>query len=223
MTRKKKNQRTKNWRKISTLDTSSAIIEDALLEDMCEMANEEYEGDATRMNDKGKIKMLKKLSKNHKTEEYFKTENDLAQFMENKLKLPGGLNMAKPEMQRSKISLGIDSRISNHNLNVSLSRLSQQKSRLSNTSYCDEGSLQQGNELKKSQSRTYEMATNIISGKKKKSSVRSMIDIFQNNEPNNKNSLMESNEVQIANLEARTQQLKEARRQMNNNLIPPPI
>ena len=51
---------------------------------MCGMANEEYEGDATRMNDKGKIKMLKKLSKNHKTEEYFKTENDLAQFMENK-------------------------------------------------------------------------------------------------------------------------------------------
>ena len=129
--------------------------------------------------------------------------------------------MVKPEMQRSKISLGIDSRVSNHNLNVSLSRLSQQKSRLSNTSYCDEGSLQHGHELKKTQSRTYEMATNIISGKRKKSSVKSIIDIFTNE--NNKNNLVESNEVQIANLEARTQQLKEARRQMNNTLIPPPI
>jgi len=65
------------------------------------------------------------------------------------------------------------------------------------------------------------MATNIISGKRKKSSVKSIIDIFTNE--NNKNNLVESNEVQIANLEARTQQLKEARRQMNNTLIPPPI
>ena len=45
---------------------------DALLEDMCEIAQEEYDGDATSMDEKGKIKMLNRLSKNQKTEQYFK-------------------------------------------------------------------------------------------------------------------------------------------------------
>ena len=64
-----------------TKTSNSTIIEDSLLEDMCELANEEFDGE---MNEKGKAKMLNKLSKNQKTEQYFRTKNDLDEFMENK-------------------------------------------------------------------------------------------------------------------------------------------
>ena len=56
------------------------LVFDALLEDMCEIAQEEYDGDATSMDEKGKIKMLNKLSKNQKTEQYFKQSSKSLSF-----------------------------------------------------------------------------------------------------------------------------------------------
>ena len=87
---------------------NSSIAEDVLLEDMCEIAsigiiyiiiylkyiykkvyniiiyNIEYDGDATVMNTNEKNKMLNRLSKNQKTEQYFRDEKALSQFFDNR-------------------------------------------------------------------------------------------------------------------------------------------
>ena len=68
--------------RISTRDFS--IKEDALLEDMCELADIEYEGDATKMSNMEKSNMLKRLSKQPQTESYFKSERALSEFYENR-------------------------------------------------------------------------------------------------------------------------------------------
>ena len=44
----------------------------------------EYDGDATVMNTNEKNKMLNRLSKNQKTEQYFRDEKALSQFFDNR-------------------------------------------------------------------------------------------------------------------------------------------
>lgn len=66
------------------MSNAFSIKEDALLEDMCELADIEYEGDPTKMSRNDKSKMLKRLSKAPQTEGYFKSERALTQFYENK-------------------------------------------------------------------------------------------------------------------------------------------
>lgn len=68
----------------SAMSNAFSIKEDALLEDMCELADIEYEGDPTKMNKTDKTKMLKRLSKAPKTEGYFKSDKALNQFYENR-------------------------------------------------------------------------------------------------------------------------------------------
>ena len=80
--RSSRNVRRHGPSRISTRDFS--IKEDALLEDMCELADIEYEGDATKMSNMEKSNMLKRLSKQPKTENYFKSERALSEFYENR-------------------------------------------------------------------------------------------------------------------------------------------
>jgi len=90
-----------------------AIKEDALLEDMCELADIEYEGDPTKMNKTDKTKMLKRLSKAPKTEGYFKSDKALNQFYENRhLNLPGTESQRKTHIGVVSRYSGIDSRLS---------------------------------------------------------------------------------------------------------------
>jgi len=53
---------------------TNSIQEDSLLEDMCQLADIEYDGDATHMTDRAKNKMLKRLSRAPQTENLFKSE-----------------------------------------------------------------------------------------------------------------------------------------------------
>lgn len=100
--------------------SNGAIQEDALLEDMCELAGTEFDGDATQMTNRDKNHMLKRLSKAPKTEQYFKSERAFSEFVNSRLALP--------DQERQKTHLGIvipgvDSRV-NSNISRSLSRLS---------------------------------------------------------------------------------------------------
>jgi len=116
----------------SAMSNAFSIKEDALLEDMCELADIEYEGDPTKMSRNDKSKMLKRLSKAPQTEGYFKSERALTQFYENKhLNLPGTESQRKTHIgviPQSRFS-GIDSRLStgtraHSHLNPVQSRLS---------------------------------------------------------------------------------------------------
>ena len=60
---------------------TNSIQEDSLLEDMCQMADIEFDGDATHMTDKAKSKMLKRLSRAPQTENLFKSERALSEFV----------------------------------------------------------------------------------------------------------------------------------------------
>jgi len=83
--RNSRNQaRNKYTSRQSNMSTGFSIKEDALLEDMCELADIEYEGDPTKMSKTDKSKMLKRLSKAPQTESYFKSERALTQFYEHK-------------------------------------------------------------------------------------------------------------------------------------------
>ena len=60
---------------------TNSIQEDSLLEDMCQLADIEFDGDATHMTDKAKSKMLKRLSRAPQTENLFKSERALSEFV----------------------------------------------------------------------------------------------------------------------------------------------
>lgn len=192
-----------NSGKPEVTDYRFSIQEDSILEDMCELAEVEFDGDPETMSAKDKSKLLKRLSKNPQTEQYFKSERALSHFIEQKL------NIRIPELERkthlgifrdkshggrmsaskSRISLGVDSRISNvHNKTlskVSLSGLPQQTSRMSNTvgnspsqqiflthrlsqqqlstnSLTSNGSILYGPKTTKRKSTTYDIATDVI-------------------------------------------------------------
>jgi len=119
---------------------------------MCEMAEVEFDGDPESMTLKDKSKLLKRLSKNPQTEQYFRNERALSEFIETKLQITipelerkthlgifrdkSGVGRSTQGCSKSRMSLGagIDSRISNvHNKTLSKVSLTQQHSRVSNT------------------------------------------------------------------------------------------
>jgi len=112
---------------------TSSIAEDALLEDMCQLADMEFDGDATSMTDRAKSKMLKRLSKAPQTENLFKSERALSEFVQRQqLGLPG----QKPSRHTHLgiYQLGIDSRMS-HVSGSRMSGLGHSGSRMSRTGY----------------------------------------------------------------------------------------
>jgi len=91
---------------------TSSIAEDALLEDMCQLADMEFDGDATSMTDRAKNKMLKRLSRAPQTENLFKSERALSEFVQRQqLGLPGQKGPSR-HTHLGVYSLGIDSRMS---------------------------------------------------------------------------------------------------------------
>jgi hypothetical protein len=175
---------------------AQSIVEDVLLEDMCEIADIEYEGDPTQMNIKDKNKMLTRLSKNPQTEQYFRDEKALSQFFDNRvtLELPVLNKMTAKNESFSRVSLGIDSRLESRYSKISrnASRISAQ-SRISGTSRISAAKINQqigirssnlqfhqksqhsnhsyeGEKNHKRSSKTYDMANDII--KKRNSTSR---------------------------------------------------
>lgn len=115
---------------------TNSIQEDSLLEDMCQLADIEYDGDATHMTDRAKNKMLKRLSRAPQTENLFKSERALSEFVQRQqLGLPGQKGQSR-NTHLGFYQLGIDSRMSSFgsrmtNLGVSQSALGNSQSRIS--------------------------------------------------------------------------------------------
>lgn len=97
---------------------TNSIQEDSLLEDMCQLADIEFDGDATHMTDKAKSKMLKRLSRAPQTENLFKSERALSEFVQRQqLGLPGQKQSRHTHL--GIYQLGIDSRISSYGSRMS--------------------------------------------------------------------------------------------------------
>ena len=100
-------------------------MEDALLEDMCEIGGLEFDGDPEEMSEKDKMEMVKRLSKLPETEHIFKNEKTFANFVDHQLQQSGpglsnaltpnfdklGVNILPPSRKVSNVSMR--SRISN--------------------------------------------------------------------------------------------------------------
>lgn len=223
---------------------NSVIAEDVLLEDMCEMADIEYEGDATNMNSKDKNKMLTRLSKNPQTEQYFKDEKSLSTFFDNRLtqytlELPGGFRPSNA----SRVSMGgNDSRLDVKNSRISHTsrisaasmhqRMSRECSRLSRTSRISgvkmnnrssnlhiqhsKQSSSSNHELEnhKRTSKTYDMANDII--KKRNSTANNRTSGIFQNLFNVNNSIYTEREDKKFGRDKSQLRLSESNQQVNN-------
>jgi len=129
--KKKSRQMSARQTRQSRIDSwTNSIQEDSLLEDMCQMADIEFDGDATHMTDKAKSKMLKRLSRAPQTENLFKSERALSEFVaRQQLGLPGQKQSRHTHLGIHQ--LGIDSRLSSYGSRMSNMGMGSHNSRMS--------------------------------------------------------------------------------------------
>merc|ERR1712168_1063361 len=96
---------------------------------MCQLADIEFDGDATHMTDKAKSKMLKRLSRAPQTENLFKSERALSEFVaRQQLGIPGQKQSRHTHLGIHQ--LGIDSRLSSYGSRMSNMAVGSHNSRV---------------------------------------------------------------------------------------------